>query len=439
MGSRFLFRPTIWAHSRVGVRLFFEVPVKRLITLVVLLFLSLGVGRAQQRPIEGFTPTVILISFDGFRWDYPARYRPPNLQRLIERGVRAEQLIPSYPSKTFPNHYTIVTGLYPGHHGIVGNTIKDPATNRWFSMSDRNEVQNSLWWGGEPIWVAVQRAGQTAAAMFWPGSEAPIKGVRPAYWLPFEDRMPGNSRVDQVLRWLDLPSATRPTFLTLYFSEVDTAGHNYGPDSSAVRTAVARVDGYLGRLVRGLEQRQLLDRVNLVVVSDHGMAEISTNRVVILDDYIPLSDVEIVDLNPTLSIIPRRGGEDAVYSALVKAHPRLHVYRRAETPPHWHYSDHPRIPPIVGVVDEGWQVLRRSTFAADLARKLVGPRGTHGYDAKTSPTMGGLFVAAGPAFKPNATVPSFENVHIYHALAQILGVPAAPNDGDPAVARSLLR
>jgi predicted AlkP superfamily pyrophosphatase or phosphodiesterase len=413
--------------------------VKRLVTLVVLLVLSLGVGRAQQRSAEDFKPTVILISLDGFRWDYPARYRPANLQRLIARGVRAERLIPSYPSKTFPNHYTIVTGLYPGHHGVVGNTMKDPATGRWFSMSDRTEVQDSLWWGGEPIWVGAQRAGQATAAMFWPGSEAPIKGVRPTFWLPFDDRVPGNSRVDRVLGWLDLPSATRPTFLTLYFSEVDTAGHNSGPDSSAVRTAVARVDGYLGRLVRGLERRNLLDRVNLVVVSDHGMAEVSTGRVVVLDDYISLGDIEIVELNPTLSIIPRPGREEAVHAALAKAHPRLHVYRRAESPPDWHYRDHPRIPPIVGVVDEGWQVLRRSTLAADLARKLVGPRGAHGYDPKASPAMGGLFVAAGPAFRSNATVPPFENVHIYHALTQVLGVPPAPNDGDATVAQSLLR
>jgi predicted AlkP superfamily pyrophosphatase or phosphodiesterase len=411
----------------------------RLATLILLLFVSLGVGQAQRRATEDLKPTVILISFDGWRWDYHTRYPAPHLQRLIARGVRAESLIPTFPPKTFPNHYTIVTGLYPGHHGIIANNITDPATGRRFSLSNRNEIGDPMWWGGEPIWVTAQRAGQTAAAMFWPGSEAPIQGQRPRYWMPFDDGMPGNDRVDQVLRWLDLPAQARPTFLTLYFSDVDSAGHDAGPDSAAVRRAVALVDGYLGRLVRGLERRSLLERVNLVVVSDHGMAEVSTSRVVVLDDYISLGDVEVVDINPTLALIPRPGRENAVYAALAGAHPRLRVYRRAETPPHWHYRDHPRIPPIVGVVDEGWQVLRRTTLASDLARRLVGPRGNHGFDPKAAPSMGGLFVGAGPAFKQGVIVPAFENVHVYNALTRVLGVTAARNDGNPAIARSLLR
>ena len=212
-------------------------------------------------------------------------YSAPNINRLAAKGVSAD-LIPSYPSKTFPNHYTIVTGLYPGHHGIVANTIKDPPTGRRLSMSNSIENGDAMWWGGEPIWVTVQRAGMLSAAMFWPGSEAPIEGHRPNFWAPFNSELPGTKRVDQVLSWLDLPPGRRPTFLTLYFSEVDAAGHNYGPNSSAVRTAVRRADGHLGRLLRGLERRHLTDKVNIVIVADHGMAETSTNRVVVLDDYI---------------------------------------------------------------------------------------------------------------------------------------------------------
>lgn len=242
-----------------------------------------------------------------------------------------------------------------------------------------------------------------------------------------------------MLRWLDLPASERPTFLTLYISEVDTAGHDSGPDSSDVREAVRRTDRYLGRLMSGLSRRLLLDRVNLVVTSDHGMAAVSTSRVVVLDDYVSLDDVEIVDINPTLALNPKPGREDAVYAALSKAHPRLKVYRRAETPARWHYRDHRRIPAIVGTVDDGWQVLRRATLASDIARRLVGPRGAHGYDPLEAESMRALFVAAGPAFRAGAVVPAFENVHIYHALAQVLGVPPAPNDGDPAVARRLLR
>jgi predicted AlkP superfamily pyrophosphatase or phosphodiesterase len=412
--------------------------VIRLAAALLLLCLGLAARIAAQGPAD-LRSTVILISFDGWRWDYDAKYEAPNVRRLAQRGVRAENLIPSFPSKTFPNHYTVVTGLYPGNHGLVANTILDVPTGRRFSLTNRREVQDPMWWGGEPIWVALQNAGQPAAAMFWPGSEAPIHGQLPEYWLPFDQQMPGNARVDRVLGWLDLPVAKRPTFLTLYLEEVDTAAHNFGPDSREAREAITRVDGYLGRLVRGLERRRILDKVNIVLTSDHGLSETSMGRIVVLDDYIELDEVEITELNPTLGLFPKAGREVAIYSALEKAHPRLTVYRRQDTPPHWHYRNHPRIPPIVGVVDEGWQILRRGTVVERIARQLIGPRGEHGYDPRTALSMRGIFVAAGPAFRRGVTVPAFENVHVYNALAAILGVTPAANDGDPAIARLLLR
>ncbi|HEY7189574.1 MAG TPA: ectonucleotide pyrophosphatase/phosphodiesterase [Vicinamibacterales bacterium] len=382
-------------------------------------------------------PTVILVSFDGWRWDYESRYSAPNMHRLIGRGVSAE-LIPSYPSKTFPNHYTIVTGLYPGHHGIVANSIKDPPTGRRMTMSNAREVRDPMWWGGEPIWVTLQRAHQITAAMFWPGTEAPIQGVWPDLWAPFNAHLAGNRRVDRLLTWLDTPPDRRPTFLTLYLDDVDAAGHSNGPNSAEVRDAVHRADGYLGRLLKGLERRHLQDGVNIVAVSDHGMAETSLDRVVVLDDYISLDDVEVVDINPTLGLFPKPGREDAVYKALAMAHPRLRVYRRAETPEHWHYRDHPRIPPIVGVVDEGWQILVRATLN-ERRRRSMGPRGEHGYDPSIARSMHGIFVAAGPAFKSGVTIPPFENVNIYDTLAQVLHVMPAPNDGDAGFAKTVLK
>lgn len=400
----------------------------------------IGVAVAAQAPPPAAAPfPLILISFDGWRWDYHMRFPAPNVRRVIARGVRAENLIPSFPSKTFPNHYTLVTGLYPGHHGLVANNIKDPQTGRWFSLSNRREVQDPMWWGGEPLWVRLQNAGRSAATMFWPGSEAPILGQRPRYWMEFDESLPGTARVDRLLAWLEQPAATRPAFLTLYFEDVDTAAHNRGPDSSAVRDAVQRVDGYLGRLLRGLERLGLLSTVNVVLTSDHGLAETSMDRVIVLDDYIALEDVDIVDVNPTLGLFPKPGREDAVYRALSGAHPRMKVYRRRETPVRWHYRDHPRIPPIVGVADEGWQILKRGTFVERVARRLIGPRGEHGYDPDTAMSMRALFAAAGPSFRQGVTVPAFENVHVYNALAEALGLTPAANDGNPAVARSLLR
>jgi len=406
--------------------------------LLLLLCLCIGAGRGQVLVGQSSPPTLILISFDGFRWDYRTTYSPANINRLAAKGVSAD-LIPSYPSKTFPNHYSIVTGLYPGHHGIVANTIKDPPTGRRLSMSNSAENQDAMWWGGEPIWATVQRTGRLSAAMFWPGSEAPIGGHRPNFWAPFDSSMPASDRVDRVLSWLELPEGRRPSLMTLYFSDVDAAGHNNGPGSEAVRTAVRRADGYLGRLLRGLERRRLSDRVNIVIVSDHGMAETSTDRVVVLDDYISPDDVEVIDINPTLGLFPKPGREEAVYKALVNAHPRLKVYRKAETPEHWHYRNHPRIPPIVGVVDEGWQVLPRATLNQRLQRGQTGPRGEHGYDPQYAISMRGIFVASGPAFKRGVVLPAFENIHIYDALAEALGVTPAKNDGDPAMARAMLR
>jgi predicted AlkP superfamily pyrophosphatase or phosphodiesterase len=411
---------------------------RRLALLLLLLLGSWGaIGRAQA-PASDLKPTVILVSIDGWRWDYAQKYSAPTIRQLIARGVSAP-LIPSFPSKTFPNHYTIVTGLYPGHHGIVGNTVWDALTSRRLTMANRTENQDPMWWGGEPLWVTVQRAGGTAAPMFWPGSEAPILGQRARFWAPFDNGLSPNTRVDRVLRWLDLPVADRPTFLTLYFSDVDGAGHDSGPESRAVAEAVGRVDRYLDRLIRGLTRRRLQDRVNVVIVSDHGMAEANASRVVVLDDYLALDGIDIIDLNPTLGMFPPAGREEAVYQALVAANPHLKVFRKAESPPHWHFRDHPRVPPIVGVADEGWQVLRKATLESQIASGPRGSIGVHGYDPAEAITMRGIFVASGPAFKSGVAVEPFENVHIYNALSELLGVKPAANDGDPRVARSLLR
>jgi predicted AlkP superfamily pyrophosphatase or phosphodiesterase len=408
---------------------------------VLLLFvLVLAVACAARRPSEPLSAhdesLLILVSFDGWRWDYGSKAPSPNLARLAARGVRAAGLIPGYPSKTIPNHYSIATGLYPAHHGMIANTIRDPQTGRLFERTNRAEVEDPMWWGGDPIWNTAQRAGLIAGTMFWPGSEAPVAGMRPRYWRAFDDAVSSESRVQQVVTWLDLPAADRPRFFTLYLNEVDVMGHWYGPDSRQVHDAIVRADAQLGRLIAALDERQLLPRTDIVVVSDHGMTSTTRERTIYVDDYLSLEDVEIADINPTLGLAAKSGKEDAVYRALARAHPHLTMYRRAETPPHWRFRDQPRVPPITGVADEGWVVLRRA--AADEYWKRSPDGGQHGYDPAL-PSMQGIFVAAGPGFKSGVEVPAFENVHVYNALAMAMGLTPSVNDGDPAVARRLLR
>jgi predicted AlkP superfamily pyrophosphatase or phosphodiesterase len=411
--------------------------MRRVVWVLVLCAATACAAVSQgRRAGQAARPLLLLVSFDGFRWDYDRTTPAPNLRALAARGVRAQGLIPAYPSKTVPNHYSIATGLYPGHHGMVGNIVRDPQSGRLFERTNRAEVENPMWWGGDPIWNTAQRAGLIAATMFWPGSEAPVGGMRPQFWREFDETVPGTDRVAQVLAWLDLPLAERPAFMTLYLNDVDTMGHLYGPASPQVRDAIVQADEQLGVLLTGLTARGLADRTNIVVVSDHGMAPTIRARTIVVDDYVSLADIEIADINPTLGVAPAKGKEEQVFRALSMAHPNLTMYRREDTPTHWRFREQPRVPPIAGVADEGWVVLRRASVDDYWKR---GPNGgQHGYDPSLV-SMRGIFIAAGPAFKQGATVPAFENVHIYNAMAMVLGLTPSPNDGDPQIARRLLR
>lgn len=379
-------------------------------------------------------PILLLVSFDGWRADYASRAPVPNLEALTTHGVRAEALIPSFPTKTFPNHYTIVTGLYPEHHGIIANVIEDPAIGERFTMSAKTAL-DPRWWGGEPVWNTARRQGLRTAAMFWPGSEVPIGGMQPDYWMPFDDDMPDEDRVRQVLEWLALPEEQRPSLVTLYFSDVDTAGHDYGPESPQVQAAIAKLDAQLGAVVSGVERLGLLPRTTIAVVSDHGMSQLDEQRVIFVDDYLDLNDARVVDWSPLLMLQPQPGKDDVVYRALAGRHPALHVYRREETPAELHYRSNPRIPPILALADDGWTITSHARF--DRARASGGLRGgDHGYDPRAA-SMQALFVAAGPRLRRGVTVVPFENVHLYDFFCAILEIAPAPNDGDPRVTRPL--
>jgi predicted AlkP superfamily pyrophosphatase or phosphodiesterase len=378
--------------------------------------------------------TVILVGIDALGWDFLDKAPTPHLDRLVARGVRAERMIPDFPTKTFPNFYTIATGLYNEHHGIVANNMYDPVMDARFSLGDRDAVMDGRWWGGEPIWVTAEKQGVTAAAFFWPGTESPIQGVHPTYWKPYDGSIPNRERVEQVLAWLDLDDDERPSLITLYFSDVDNASHDHNLDAPEVKEAIQGVDEMVGLLIAGLEERDLVDQVNVVVASDHGMADTEPHRMVIVDDYIDLSSVTVVDWNPVLALFPEAGMEDAVYEALSEAM-HLTVYRKEDIPDRYHYRDHRRIAPIVGVAEEGWSISSREFY-----QRRPGRYGgaNHGYDNELL-SMGATFIAAGPAFREGVVVPAFANIHVYELLCRVLGLAPAPNDGSLEVLRGVLR
>jgi predicted AlkP superfamily pyrophosphatase or phosphodiesterase len=381
------------------------------------------------------SPTVLLISIDGFRFDYIGKTDTPNLHYLAKSGVKSQALIPSFPSKTFPNHYSIITGLFPEHHGIIFNRMFDPDLNAYFDRQAPKTTQDSRWWGGEPLWVTARKQGQISATCFWPGSEVEIQGLHPNYWLPYDANLPNPKRVEQILSWLDLPTEKRPTFITLYFENVDTVGHYFGPDSPELIAAIQEVDKDLGLLLNGLSNRNVLDNINIIVVSDHGMAKISSDKTIFIDDYLDLSKVEIIGDSPIIGIIPRLINEEEIYKTLVKVNPHLEVYKKDSIPEKFHFQNNSRIPPIVCIADEGWSICSKS-FCDVSDKGLI--QGTHGYDPELS-SMQGIFIAHGPAFKTGIVVPAFQNVEIYNLMASILGLKPAPNDGNFDSVNNLLK
>jgi len=366
---------------------------------------------------------VVLVSLDGFRPDYLGRPGAVRLRDLAANGVRARWLRPVAPTLTFPNHYTIVTGLYPSHHGIVGNSMRDPAIARPFAIGDSLAVRDPRWWGGEPIWVTAERQGRRTAAFFWPGTEAPIGGRHPTWYRRYDPAVPNRTRVDQVLAWLRLPADSAPALVLLYLGDVDQAGHARGPDSPQVDSAVARVDSAIGWLEDGLAAGGLMDSVDLLIVSDHGMAPVDPRHLIFLDQYLDPATVEVTEWAPMLPLRPRDVDVARIYRALAGRNPRLRVYRRGDLPPRFHYDSTARTAPIVALADEGWLITTRAR-----ARNAPIPGGMHGYDPGL-PSMRAIFLARGPSFRRGAVVPPFENVHLYPLLAHLLGIRPAPADG----------
>lgn len=386
-----------------------------------------------NRGAAASAPTVVLVSLDGFRADYLERHDAPTLSALAARGARARQgMRPVFPSKTFPNHVSLVTGLYAEDHGIVANRFFDPARGETYAIGSETVVDGS-WYRGEPLWVTAERQGMVTASYFWVGSEAAIGGIRPTTWTVYDHDTPHETRVDSVMAWLSRPSATRPRFVTLYFSDVDDAGHRHGPDAPETAAAVARVDATLGRLVDGLAALPFADEITLVVVSDHGMAAVRPEDAVALETLIDTTGVVVADGGPNANLHVS-GGPDRARAVRDSLNARLQhgrAYLRADLPERFRYRRDPRAGDVVVVMDVPYQI----TTAERLPRRAGG---SHGWDPAV-PEMQSLFVAAGPGIAPGTDVPPFDNVEVYSFVTEVLGLRPAPGvAGRPGWLRGVL-
>lgn len=403
---------------------------------LLLVALLVGCATPNATPVPSSAKRVVLISFDGFRHDYIERPEARNLRRLAARGVRAERMIPSFPSKTFPNHYSIVTGLTPEHHGIVANAMRDSVLGD-FVLRDTLAQSEPRWWGGEPIWVTAELQGRRAAIVGWPGSEAPIKGRYASWWSRYNHDQPRAEKLQILLDWLSLPARQAPSVMLAYFHEADGAGHTFGPASPQVDTAIAQLDSVLGALLDGIEARGMTDQVDVIVVSDHGMTPTAVERVIVLDEYIDMADVDVIDWTPVGAVEPKPGAMERVYARLRGAHPALQVYRKGEVPAHFRFNGHPRITSLVLIAADGWTITSRAQMARWRQSGWTGG-GAHGYDPDLV-VMGATFVAAGPSFATGRVLPPFRNVHVYPLMAHVLGLRAAASDGSLDSVRAALR
>ncbi len=391
------------------------------------LLIALAIGSiASPGQAETGSPPLVLISIDGFRHDYFEAAETPALDRLIDGGLKAESLYHVFPTKTFPTHYSAVTGRYPGSHGVVANSMWDPRDHRRFSLRDRDAVGDGYWYrDGEPIWVTAERQGVPAATYFWPGSEARIHGIRPSEWKLYSGAVPHAERIEQILAWMDIEGDERPGLYTLYFSRVDSLGHRYGPLADEVIEAIEDVDHHIGVLLDGIEARDGLDQVHIIVISDHGMSRIDAERYIMLDDYLDLARVRVSDWGPAAQIWATDMSVDEIMAELEHAHEHMRVWRRDDIPVRYRFGDHRRVPDVLAEADLGWMINNRPFMAA---RDRFPLRGMHGWDPAWL-EMHGILLAHGPAFNAGSRSPSMRSIDLYELMARLLELVPADNEG----------
>ena len=426
---------------------------------------SLTGSGGVNAPAQRDKPYLILVSLDGFKAEYLDRLELPNLRRLAGRGARAKAMVPVFPSLTFPNHYSLVTGLDPQRHGIVGNRFFDPARNDTYVYTEPRTVSDGSWYGGEPIWVTAESQGMVAACYFWPGSEAAIKGVRPTTFNAYTSGISNDVKVKAVLGWLDQPAERRPHMITLYFSELDEASHDHPLESPEVVKAAQSLDTAIGQLADGIDKLPIRDRVYLMITSDHGMVNTSTPQTVRLESILDAGDSASITagFSGPVANIHVSGGIERARAIRDRINTRVArgtAYLRQDLPARFNYRDNPRSGDIVVVMDEGWtmsasRAAARSTTApapTPTAEKPVAPQakpaaaeraprerwGAHGWD-NAFPSMRALFMVTGPGIREGVLLDEVRNVDVYPLMAELLQLRAAPGiDGETGRIRKLI-
>jgi len=371
-------------------------------------------SQAQEKPY------VVVLSLDGFRWDYPDSISTPNLHKMQIEGVRAKSLIPSFPSVTFPNHYTLATGLYPDHHGIVHNSFYDSDIAERYKIDDRKAVEDNRFYGGEPIWNTAEKQGVKAATFFWVGSETDVQNMHPSYWKKYDKTISYEQRIDTVMHWLSLPSAVRPHLIMFYIDEPDHTSHTYGPQSTQTRAVVMHLDSLIGVFYEKLSHLPINKQVNFIVLSDHGMGAINNNRRINIDEYLPRRWFNNVNgHNPVYMLDANENCADSIINTL-KTVKHIQVWKKADIPSHLHYGTNKRVGDIVIAADSAYSLAWKNSNETN--------GGAHGYDPQNS-DVHAIFFATGPAFKERYSQKSFQNIDVYSIIAHILQLSPAKTDG----------
>jgi len=383
-----------------------------------------GVNSAEQRD----KPYLILISIDGFRWDFQDLHDTPALDRIAANGVRAEAMVPVFPTLTFPNHYSIATGLYPANHRIVGNQFPSRDRSRFYSLRDRHSVQDGSWYGGEPIWVAAEKNGMVSAAYYFVGTEADVSGIPMTYWKQFDASVPGMVRVNQSLEWLAMPAEQRPHLITLYFEDVDTATHRFGAGSPESIASVQRVDQYVEALMKGLSELSIADEVYVVIVSDHGHALFDNeSQPFIIDSVADLDDLIIVDHGTAAFLYLREQDTEraeTIRDAINNAWRHGRAMLPGNAPAEWHVTEEGGFADIIVQANPSHAV-----FSSRQAAK-TSLRSTHGWPPE-SKDMHGIFMASGPRLPGGVRIPAIRAIDVYPLLMEVLGLTiTTPIDGN---------